>query len=76
METRSLFGPAAFDRLRRRPETWYRRRRRRLHRFKNATCVVPKELIHREADPARVIYLQSKGFVRRGFTLKQIPNDR
>src|SRR5271157_5612801 len=56
METRSLFGPAVFDRL------------RRLFRkpvtgggfiVKNATCVVPKELIHREADPARAIYLQS-----------------
>ena len=63
METRSLFGPAVFDRLRRlfrKPGTGGDVRG---FIVKNTTCVVPKELIHREADPARVIYLQSKGFV-------------
>jgi hypothetical protein len=31
--------------------------------IKNETRVAPKKLIHREADPARIIHLQSKSFV-------------
>ena len=58
-----IFGPRVFDRLRRlfgRPDTGGDGQSLIV---KDATRLAPKKLIHREANPARMIHLQSKSFV-------------